>query len=146
MPLSEGEQATQIALVSNLYAMLARAADYGTLDEYGHLLDVDVVWEYPGEVGPSELVPQVRRGRADAIQGALERREAGIQGPDTGTWHVITNIAVVPGDGQAHATAYWHYYANVDKSATLRGTGVYRDRFVRTDDGWVLAHRKIVRG
>jgi len=139
------EQASQIALVRNLYGLLTHAIDYGTLEEYGDLLAEDVVWELP-EQPETGLPAQVRRGRDDALRGAAERREAGIQGPGTATWHVVTNIGVTPGVGEANAMAYWHFYRGVDSTPELKLTGVYRDRFVRAQGGWVLAHRRISSG
>lgn len=139
------ERAAQITLVTDLYSRLAQAADFGTLEEYGALLAEDVVWEYPG-VGDVGLEAQVRCGKADALAGAVERRESGLQGPGTGTLHVVTNIAVTPGDGEATSTAYWHFVTGVGAATVIHASGVYRDRFVRTASGWVLAHRRISQG
>ncbi|WP_300681349.1 nuclear transport factor 2 family protein [Nocardioides sp.] len=155
MPTPEGQHcgcadsaASVITQIQNLYARLAQAADYGTLEEYGALLHTDLIWEMPHSPGAA-IAQQVRRGREDVLAGARERRTAGIQGPGTATWHVLTNIAVTPGAdgaGEAYGVAYWHFYSDVDTTPVLRSTGVYRDRFVHTTDGWVLAHRQIGRG
>ncbi|MGW0176762.1 nuclear transport factor 2 family protein [Rhodococcus sp. NPDC003322] len=142
--MNDIEQAAQITLVASLYARLAQAADFGTLEEYGALLAEDVVWEYPG-VEANNLPAQVRRGRGDALTGARERRESGLQGPGTGTLHVVTNISVTPNaDGEsATSMAYWHFVTGLPGTPAIRSSGVYRDRFVRTPQGWVLAHRRI---
>ncbi|HET8993625.1 MAG TPA: nuclear transport factor 2 family protein [Rhodococcus sp. (in: high G+C Gram-positive bacteria)] len=136
------ERAARITLVTNAISCLAQAADFGTLEEYGALLAEDLVWEFPGGTG-SGLAAQVRRGREDALAGARERRESGVQGPGTGTMHVITNASVVPGDGEATSMAYWHFVTGVGGTPAVRSSGIYRDRFVHTADGWQLAHRRI---
>jgi ketosteroid isomerase-like protein len=135
------ERAAAITEVSNLYARLAQAADYGTLEEYSQLLADDVVWDL--EELPGGLLPtQIRRGRAEVLEGAEERRVDAIQGPGTETWHVIDNISVVPDETGADGMAYFFTYADVNGTPSIRSAGVYRDRFVRTENGWVLAYRR----
>lgn len=144
--MSNDRYALQTTLISNVISRLAHAADFGTLEEYGALMADDVVWEYPGG-SAVDLEPQVRRGIGDVLTGARERRESGIQGPGTETRHVVTNVAVEPGDGQARSMAYWHYFGNTKGTPTLLATGIYRDRFVLMSTGdWVLAHRRITVG
>lgn len=135
------DRAARITLVTDTISRLAQAADFGTLDEYGALLTDDIVWELPG--GASGLAAQVRRGREDALAGARERRHAGIQGPGTGTMHVITNVSVDPGADDATSMAYWHFVVGVGAAPTIRSSGVYRDRFVRSAGVWQLAHRRV---
>jgi 3-phenylpropionate/cinnamic acid dioxygenase small subunit len=140
------EDGRQIALIANLYARLAQAADYGTLDEYSRLLAPDVTWQMP-EQPEFELPTQLRRGRDDALRGAAERRASGLQGPGSATWHVVTNVAVtIENNSEASGIAYWHFYGGVDGKPDVRATGLYRDRFVLSDEGWLLAERSITRG
>ncbi|MGN5235952.1 nuclear transport factor 2 family protein [Rhodococcus sp. SJ-3] len=136
------ERAARITVVTNAISCLAQAADFGTLEEYGSLLSADIVWEFPGG-GGSGLVAQVRRGREDALAGARERRADGVQGPGTGTMHVITNVSVDPAGDDATSMAYWHFVTGVGGTPVIRSSGVYRDRFVRTASGWQLTHRRI---
>lgn len=141
--------AATITCVADTYARLAWAADYGTLEEYAALLHPDVVWEMPA-LPATGLPAQVRSGRDEVLAGASERRASGIQGPGSATWHVLTNVAVTPvadsAGTEATATAYWHFITGVNDKPRLLSTGVYRDRFVRAEAGWVLAHRTIQRG
>lgn len=136
------ERAADIVLINNLYAQLAQAADHGTLDEYRSLWTEDGVWEAPPQ-DPVGLPAQKRVGIDDVIAGAAERREAGMQGPGTNTWHVVSNVHVSPEADQADATAYYFYYVDTISGPRLLITGRYHDRFTRTADGWLLAHRRI---
>jgi len=136
------EQATHITLITDVISRLAQAADFGTLEEYGALLSDDVVWEYPGAAAIA-VPAQVRRGRTDVMTGARERRDIGVQGPGTGTLHVVTNVSVLPDGREAQSMAYWRFYAGVGEAPVLRSMGVYRDRFVRENQDWLLAHRRI---
>lgn len=139
--MNELERAAVIGEISNLYARIAQVADYGSLEEYSELLADDVVWDL--EELPAALLPtQIRRGREEVLRGARERRDAGIQGPGTDTWHVIMNVSVTPDESGADGMAYFYAYTDVNGTPVIRSAGVYRDRFVRTDRGWVLSYRK----
>lgn len=141
------QTADVVTLVTNAYARLAQAADLGTLEEYTALLHPDVVWEMPA-MPATGLPAQVRTGRDEVLAGAVQRREQGIQGPGSHTWHVLANVAVTPDPdgGVATARAYWFFWRDVDARATLVSTGVYTDRFVDSPDGWLLRHRVISQG
>ncbi|KQZ68708.1 nuclear transport factor 2 family protein [Nocardioides sp. Root151] len=138
------ERAAHVVLISDLVARLAQAADSGTLEEYGALLAEDFTWEMPASPD-IDLPAQVRTGRESALIGAQERRDAGIQGPGTGTFHVITTVSVDPGPDEATSMAYWHYYTHGREMPVLQSMGVYRDRFVRIDGTWLIASRQISR-
>ncbi|WP_182481552.1 nuclear transport factor 2 family protein [Nocardioides immobilis] len=138
------ERAAIIVAVSDVLARLTHAADLGTLEEYAALLTEDFVWEMP-DMPVVGLPAQVRRGREGAVIGARERRDAAIQGPGTGTFHVITNISVMPGRNESTATTYWHFYTGAGGDPALRAQGIYRDRFVLVDGEWLIARRQLVR-
>ena len=67
--------------IRNLLARLAQLADGGDLDDYVSLFAEDAVWE---GYGPA------RRGKADILAGATERRAAGGQGPGTHSYHIVS--------------------------------------------------------
>ncbi|MFC9978441.1 nuclear transport factor 2 family protein [Gordonia sp. NPDC127522] len=141
--MDQAERVAQIAIIADLMSRLAQAADFGTLEEYVDLMTDDVVWEYPGSK-VIDLAPQARRGRQDVLDGARERRESGLQGPGTGTVHVVTNISVTPGDIEAHSMGYFHFYVGIDVGTpTLQAIGVYNDRYRKHEGRWKLAHRRL---
>ena len=121
--------------IAKLLAKLAQMADDGDLNEYARLFTEDGSWTGPGG--------DTRTGRPDIIAGAQERRAAGIQGPGTNSFHLISNINIeVDGDAAA-GKAYFHYYRNADAMPQITSMGVYRDQFRRTPEGWRMAKRVI---
>jgi uncharacterized protein (TIGR02246 family) len=127
--------------VRNLIARLAQLADTSgpdELDEYGGLFTEDAVWDMPG--GP-------RRGRADILEGARERRRSGAQGPGTNSRHVITTQAVrFEGDDTAISDAYFLFVVDTATSPTIRFIGQYHDLLRREGGTWRMARRQITPG
>jgi ketosteroid isomerase-like protein len=139
-------RSAEIVLVTETIARLTHAADHGTLEEYGELLDPDVVWEMSGNPATG-LAPQVRRGREEVLAGAVQRRADGIQGPGTASRHVVTNTAVDQRGDVASAVSYWRFYRQTLGTPRLASAGVYHDTFLRSrDGGWRLARRRILLG
>jgi SnoaL-like domain len=130
------------AEITSLLGQIAYAADFGTLDEYARLLADDVIWELP-DAPVVNLAAQQRRGIDEVLRGARERRESGLQGPGTGTMHVVTNISVMPGEGEVRSIAYWHFLAGLGTDPKLIQSGTYHDHFVQGSRGWMLSHRRI---
>ncbi len=109
-------------------------ADEGDLEEYVDLFTEDARWDMPG----GEL-----QGRENLLAGAIERRAEGMVGPGSNTRHVIaTQSVLVDGDGAA-SDAYFQFWVNTASEPSVALFGRYRDRLVRTDSGWKLAHRII---
>jgi uncharacterized protein (TIGR02246 family) len=137
-PPSELERVAAELEVRNLVARVAQVADHGSLDEYAGLFTEDAAWELPG--GP-------RRGRADIVDGARQRRHDGVTGPGSRTRHLITTVAVVVGqDGSATADSYWQFWRETDAAPTLFNMGHYHDT-LRLDGGaWRIARREITLG
>lgn len=134
--------------IRNLLAQLTYLADTVTdtdLDTYLDLFTEDATWAV---VQDGILGAQERRGRDQILEGVLERRRDGIQGPGTSTRHALHTIHIrFDSDDQAWATCYWHYYSQTTSpSPVLAGMGEYRNRMVRTPAGWRLARREIVPG
>lgn len=127
--------------IRNLVAGLAHLADASgpdELDEYMALFTDDATWEMPG----SE-----RRGRADILAGARERRHSGQQGPGTNTRHVITTQAVrLDGPDTAVSDAYFLLVADTTTAPAVRMIGHYHDELRREDGHWRLARRVITPG
>jgi 3-phenylpropionate/cinnamic acid dioxygenase small subunit len=133
-----GPLADELA-IRNLIARLALLADAGDLDEYVSLFTEDASWEMPGAP---------RRGHADILAGASERRAGGTAGPGSGTRHVITNVAVhLDGGDTATSDCYFLFFGDTASSnPTVRIMGHYHDTFRREAAGWRLARREIAFG
>lgn len=112
-------------------------ADDGDLEEYVDLFTADARWDMPG----GEL-----EGRENLLAGAIERRSAGTVGPGSNTRHVITTQAVAVDGDEAVSDAYWQFWVNTASEPSIALFGTYRDRLVRTEGGWKLAHRVISYG
>ncbi|MCH8191067.1 MAG: nuclear transport factor 2 family protein [Chloroflexi bacterium] len=121
--------------IRNLLARLAQMADDGDLNEYVQLFTEDGSWQGPDG--------GVRRGRADLLAGAQERRASGIQGPNTNTRHVVTTTVIQLAGDTATGRTYYHYYGNTQGVPEQRTMGVYEDEFRRTAQGWKMARRVI---
>jgi uncharacterized protein (TIGR02246 family) len=124
--------------IRNLVARLAQLADMGDLDEYVSLFTEDASWEMPGAP---------RRGQADILAGARDRRNSGTTGPGSNTRHVISTLSVQShGSDEAVSDCYWLFYANTTTKPAVQLMGHYHDTLVRQPDGWKLARREIAFG
>jgi 3-phenylpropionate/cinnamic acid dioxygenase small subunit len=125
--------------IRNLVARLAQTADDGTLEEYAALYTEDAVWDGGPTFG-------LRRGIADILAGARERRAAGTSGPGAHTRHVLTTSAIRLSGDSAQVRSYFLFYVDCAKAPAVRVVGVYEDEMRRTATGWKLARRKIQPG
>lgn len=127
--------------VRNLIAKLAQLADMAEaddLDEYGALFTEDASWVMPGNH---------RRGRADIVEGARERRRNGSQGPGTSSRHVLTTQAIRFEDRDtAVSDAYFLFVGDTTTTPTIRMVGHYHDLVRREGDTWKVARRQITPG
>jgi uncharacterized protein (TIGR02246 family) len=124
--------------IRNVIARLAHLADHGDLEEYASLFTEDGSWEYPG--GP-------RRGRADILAGARERRSQQVSGPGSATRHVITTLAVQVEDAtMATADSYWLFWRDTATAPLLFNMGHYHDVLRRVGGAWRIARREITLG
>jgi uncharacterized protein (TIGR02246 family) len=139
--VEQDQRASDELAIRNLIARLAHLADMADadqLDEYLSCFTDDAVWDMAGNV---------RRGRAEILEGAKERRKNGQQGPGTNTRHVITTHAVHFEDTDtATSDCYFLAYGDTTTSPTVRLMGHYHDTVRRTGGGWKLAHRAITFG
>lgn len=124
--------------IRNLVARLAQLADMGDLNEYVSLFTDDASWEMPGAP---------RRGRADIMAGAQDRRSSGTTGPGSNTRHVISTLSVrSDGSDEATSDSYWLFYGNTTTAPAVQLMGHYHDTLRRQPEGWRLARREIVFG
>jgi 3-phenylpropionate/cinnamic acid dioxygenase small subunit len=121
--------------VRNVISRIARLADQGDLDEYVDQFTEDALWNFP---------PGPRKGRADILAGARERRASGTTGPGSGARHHITTVEVNVGDdGTATADSYLSFIVNTANGPSVAVSGSYHDTFVRQGSRWRLARRDI---
>jgi 3-phenylpropionate/cinnamic acid dioxygenase small subunit len=124
--------------IRNLVARLAQLADFGPdLDEYIALFMPDAEWNMPGAP---------RRGHADIMAGAVDRRATGTVGPGSNTRHVITTLAVAVDGDSATSDCYFLFFVDTLGTRAVQIMGHYHDDHVRTAEGWKLARRTITFG
>lgn len=130
--MSQGRVEDELA-IRNLIARMAQVTDSGEMSDYAAMLHEEARWQMP--VGEPTV------GRDAIVAAGSERRAAGTSGPGTRMRHFIGSVLVdVDGDG-ATSCAYWQFVSTATSPPTLRAAGTYRDRFVRTADGWVFRER-----
>ena len=121
--------------IRNVIARIARLADQGDLDVYVDQFTEDALWNFP---------PGPRKGRADILAGARERRASGTTGPGSRARHQITTVEVSVGDdGTATADSYLTFIVNTANGPSVAVSGSYHDTFVRQGSRWRLARRDI---
>ena len=134
------------AEIRTLLARIAQLADTGNLDEYLTCFTEDAVWAMPDNPAVG-MTANEKRGHAEILQGAQERRASGLQGPGTESRHVLTTVAVtVESETRATARSYFQFFGTTSTTPTLRTMGQYDDAFVKGERGWQLAHRTITVG
>jgi 3-phenylpropionate/cinnamic acid dioxygenase small subunit len=134
------------AEIRTLLARIAQLADTGDLEEYLTLFAEDAVWGMPDNPAVG-MTANEKRGHAEILAGAQERRASGLQGPGTDSRHVLTTIAIdVQSDDRATARSYFMFFGTTSTTPTLRTMGQYDDVLVKGQGGWQLAHRVITVG
>jgi len=134
------------AEIRTLLARIAQLADTGDLAEYLTCFTDDAVWAMPDNAAVG-MTANEKRGHAEILAGAQERRASGLQGPGTESRHVLTTIAIdVESETRATARSYFLFFATTVLTPTLRTMGQYDDVFVKGEHGWQLAHRTITVG
>ena len=134
------------AEIRTLLARIAQLADTGNLDEYLTCFTEDAVWAMPDNPAVG-MTANEKRGHAEILQGAQDRRASGLQGPGTESRHVLTTVAVtVESETRATARSYFQFFGTTSTTPTLRTMGQYDDAFVKGERGWQLAHRTITVG
>jgi 3-phenylpropionate/cinnamic acid dioxygenase small subunit len=134
------------AEIRTVLARIAQLADTGDLEEYLTLFTEDAVWGMPDNPAVG-MTANEKKGHAEILAGAQERRASGLQGPGTDSRHVLTTIAVnVESEDRATVRSYFMFFASTSTTPTLRTMGQYDDVLVKGEHGWQLAHRKITVG
>jgi len=125
--------------IRNRIAQIAHLADHGTdLDVYLDCFTEDAEWNFP--IG-------ARKGHADILAGAKDRRATGTTGPGSNTRHILTTIEVrVDGSDVATSDSYFIFLVETNVAPKIFNCGHYQDTWVRTPSGWKLRVRDIVLG
>jgi hypothetical protein len=140
--------------IRNVIASLALLSDMGDLEEWGRLFAEDADYTTASGAG--------WHGRAEIVESGRQRRARGTHGPGSDNRHLSASVLVrSTGPDTAEAESYLAMYKDLvpegddhlpagagtddelEKSPTLLVLGYYRDRFVRTEDGWKVAHREL---
>ena len=134
------------AEIRTLLARIAQLADTGDLEEYLTMFTEDAVWGMPDNPAVG-MTANEKKGHAEILAGAQERRASGLQGPGTESRHVLTPIAVdVESEDRATARSYFMFFGSTSTTPTLRTMGQYDDVLVKGERGWQLARRRITVG
>ena len=134
------------AEIRTVLARIAQLADTGDLEEYLTLFTEDAVWGMPDNPAVG-MTANEKKGHAEILAGAQERRASGLQGPGTESWHVLTTIAIdVESEDRATARSYFLFFDSTSTTPTLRTMGQYDDVLVKGERGWQLARRRITVG
>ena len=134
------------AEIRTVLARIAQLADTGDLEEYLTLFTEDAVWGMPDNPAVG-MTANEKKGHAEILAGAQERRASGLQGPGTESRHVLTTIAIdVESEDRATARSYFMFFGSTSTTPTLRTMGQYADVLVKGERGWQLARRRITVG
>jgi 3-phenylpropionate/cinnamic acid dioxygenase small subunit len=134
------------AEIRTVLARIAQLADTGDLEEYLTLFTEDAVWGMPDNPAVG-MTANEKKGHAEILAGAQERRASGLQGPGTESRHVLTTIAIdVESEDRATARSYFLFFDSTSTTPTLRTMGQYDDVLVKGEGGWQLARRRITVG
>jgi len=137
--------------IRNLIASLALVSDMGDIEEWGMLFTEDADYTIRGR--PFE------KGRAAIVESGRQRRMRGTHGPGSNNRHLSASVLVrSTGPDTAEAVSYLAMYKDLPPegdgenpgnddgmltSPELLVLGTYRDRFLRTSDGWKVTHRDL---
>lgn len=120
-------------------------------DEYINCFAEDAIWEcvhHKGDGPPGEHLSSKIVGRAQILADRTRIRDKLIQGPETNSFHLNTNLIVcLKGDADATAESYWMFVRCDDGEAWKVSTaGYYYDVLKKYADGWKIFHRRFTIG
>jgi len=128
--------------IRNAIAKLSLLTDHhDDLDAYAEIFAEDVRWEVRLNLKPS--TPTVVHGREAMRAASAQRRREGA-GPGSHRCHVVPMTAVTLHGDEAEAESIMTFYANADTKPEVVSMGIYRDKFVRTPQGWKIKERLIL--
>ena len=125
--------------IRNTIARIAHLSDHGDdLAVYLECFTEDAEWNFP--IG-------ARKGHADILAGAIDRRASGTTGPGSNARHILSTIDVrADGGDTATSDSYFVFLVETNVAPRIFNCGHYADTWVRTSKGWKLRVRDIVLG
>ena len=133
-----------VVAIQQLLHRIAATADLAAyLQDYVRNFTDDVLFEF-AEVPALCLAANVYSGHPATLEGAAQRRAAGVQGPGSRTIHAINDIVVTPrADDEAHVHAAWQYFGYRDGHPAVLAMGFYENTVRRVGEAWLLARRVV---
>lgn len=126
-----------VSACESLSIAYARAIDFRDYDAFAELFAEDGVLDTGRPLNGKDAIAKSIKQRSDELRSR----------------HVLTNIFIdVIDDDNARGISYLTLYRHVGKASLEAGpapfggpaaVGHYEDRFVRTDQGWRFARRKL---
>jgi hypothetical protein len=126
------DQALARADIRHLQSIYNNAGDRGKIDEVLGVFASDGVLDIPGaSYGGHVAIGSFLSGVADARSGGIDLR---------GARHHLTTCRI-EFDDEASAQGWTYFF--VMRGGTILQEGLYIDRFLLTDEGWRIAHRRV---
>ena len=124
--------------VLDTLALYCHAYDEGDLDLMASLFTEDATFRFEP---PPGSMPPVLEGRA-AIHEAMAARRAATA--ESQRRHIVSNVRFDRLDeAEAEVRSYLALGSTTRGTLAILATGVYRDRLVRTPEGWRFASRHL---
>lgn len=123
--------------IRNTVARLAHEADHGSLDEYVGLFVDDGVWRRPAH-------GDCHTGHDELRRMSLDRRERGVQGPESGACHSVSTVAVEFTGADTAVVSSYAMFVMSGTNTIVQAVSRYEDHFVRTPRGWRVASRTLL--
>jgi 3-phenylpropionate/cinnamic acid dioxygenase small subunit len=127
---------------SNLQSVIDRQDIAELLARYVLSLDARD-WDTTASCFLPEAVFVHPGGQVDGAAGVVARARKALE-PLTGSQHLLGSVLVEVDGGEARATSYFHAQhvrVGAEGGDLYVIAGTYRDRLVRSSDGWKIAHR-----
>ena len=132
MSLTELDVAVARDQIRNLVATYNNCADRGRMDEFVTVFTADGVLEFTNR----------RLEGREAIGAEISSIACGTR-PDvdlSGSRHQLTTSRIEVLD-DAHAQGWIYFF--VSRRGTIIEEGTYIDRYIKTAEGWRIAHRRV---
>jgi len=148
MPAPNLETLAAEMQIRHLISVIGHLADMAT-DEHVETLypdcwTEDAVWEAVHKAIDTGGYQTTRRGRAEIVAGAVERRKLGWTGPGSNSMHIIgTHWIKVDGD-TANALSNFVFLRRANGQIAPATMGVYDDILRREGGVWRIARRRLM--
>jgi hypothetical protein len=130
--------------IQHLMNRIAATADTAVdVQDYLDLLTTDAVFDFAA-VPAVGMAAHRYTGHAEIRAGVIERRESHMQGPGSGTLHIVSDVAVQSVDGdEATVHAAWQYLGMREGVPALLSMGTYANTIRHHEGRWLLTGRVV---